>query len=147
MCSLARNDVRVTDNIGRRGFVEKITATLASSGGLSFFSFPSQARAADNKGSSLAELKSVIQQARSQLEPVPEIIEKQQWDKVRAILITPPLSDLWTTTRRGGNILMDVASAVGDAGGDELNILELREEAQSHLRCTFSFLGFESQKI
>ena len=29
---------------------------------------------------------------------------------------------------------MDIASAVGDAGGDELSILELREEVQSHLR-------------
>jgi len=83
---------------------------------------------------SLTDLKAAVQKARAQLEPIPGIIEKQEWDKVRAILITPPLSDLWTTTKKGSNILMDVAEAVGSAGGDEFNVLELREEAQSHLR-------------
>ena len=29
---------------------------------------------------------------------------------------------------------MEVAEAVGEAGGDEFNVLELREETQSHLR-------------
>ena len=82
----------------------------------------------------LASLKATVQQARGQLDPVSGIIEKQQWDKVRAILITPPLSDFWTTTKKGSNVLMEVAAAVGDAGGDEFNVLELREEAQSHLR-------------
>lgn len=84
----------------------------------------SVAVAADTKNN-LRELQSLLQQAQKQLDPIPSIIEKQQWDKVRAILITPPLSDCWTNSKRSSNLLQDVANAVGDAGGDELAILEV----------------------
>ena len=119
--------------MSRRSLGQKMAALSLSVAGLSpslLVLAPKPAGAAE----SLADLKATVQKARAQLDPVPAIIEKQQWDKVRAILITPPLSDFWTTTKKGSNILMNVASAVGDAGGDEFNILELREETQSHLR-------------
>lgn len=47
---------------------------------------------------------------------------------VRAILIKPPLSDLWTS---GGSkkVLNDYADAI-----DEIEALELREDLISHLR-------------
>jgi hypothetical protein len=85
-------------------------------------------------GTPLAELKVTVEQARKQLDAVPAIISSEKWDQIRAILITPPLSDFWTTTKKTSNILMDIADAVGDAGGDELQVLELREDLQSHLR-------------
>ena len=93
------------------------------------FAIPTNVNAA-----SLAELQATAQKARNQLDAVPAIIQTEEWDKVRAILITPPISDFWTASKRGTNILKDIADAVGDAGGDELNILELREDLQSHLR-------------
>jgi len=81
----------------------------------------------------LMELQSTLQKARDQLEPVPDIIREEKWDKIRAILITSPLSDCWTTTKKGG-LLLNIADAVGNADGDELAVLELREELVSHLR-------------
>lgn len=55
--------------------------------------------------------------------------------KVRAILIKPPLSDLWAS---GGTkqLLKQYADAIGNElpNGDEMAALELREDAISHLR-------------
>ncbi|CAB9514653.1 expressed unknown protein [Seminavis robusta] len=113
--------------VNRRDFWQEIGSLTASS----LLLLPQQALAA---GPSLAELQATTQKARTQLEAVPDIIKKEEWDRVRALLITPPLSDFWTTTKKGGNVLMQIADAVGDAGGDELQILELREDVQSHLR-------------
>ena len=124
--------------ISRRCLVQKMvtSAVLCLAGGAGISLFPSSFEPAwaSSSAATLADLKATVQQARSQLDPVSGIIEKQQWDKVRAILITPPLSDFWTTTKKGTNVLMEVAEAVGEAGGDEFNVLELREETQSHLR-------------
>jgi hypothetical protein len=54
---------------------------------------------------------------------------------VRAILIKPPLSDLWSS---GGTkqLLKQYADAIGNElpDGDEIAALELREDAISHLR-------------
>ena len=63
---------------------------------------------------------------------VPGLLEARKWDSVRAILITPPLSDCWGKNARP--LLREYASAVGDGGGDELAALEAREDAMSHLR-------------
>ncbi|KAL7572602.1 hypothetical protein ACA910_010359 [Epithemia clementina (nom. ined.)] len=109
----------------------------------------------------LQAYQSMLQTARNQLNAVPAILEREKWDQVRAILITPPLSDCWTTSLSSSSqsqssqsqsprgttrtttttsstttntFWKSVASAVGDAGGDELAILEGREELQSHLR-------------
>mmetsp|Transcript_20475 Transcript_20475/g.38833 ORF Transcript_20475/g.38833 Transcript_20475/m.38833 type:complete len:214 (-) Transcript_20475:164-805(-) len=83
-------------------------------------------------GSSLEDTLNLIQQAREQLSPVPDLIKQEKWDSVRAILITPPLSDCWAKTSRP--LLKLYAEALGDAGKDELAALEAREEANSHLR-------------
>ena len=63
---------------------------------------------------------------------VPGLLEARKWDSVRAILITPPLSDCWGKNARP--LLRDFAAALGDSGGDELAALEAREDAMSHLR-------------
>ena len=81
---------------------------------------------------SLTETVALIRQAREQLAPVPQLIQQEKWDSVRAILITPPLSDCWAKT--GRPLLNGYAAALGDAGLDELAALEAREEAISHLR-------------
>jgi hypothetical protein len=119
--------VKYSKNLGslsRRSFWESAGALSSS------LLLPRRAFA----GISLDELKMTTEQARKQLDTVPAIISTEKWDQIRALLITPPLSDFWTTTKKGNNILMNIAGAVGDAGGDELQVLELREDLQSHLR-------------
>lgn len=85
------------------------------------------------KGETLEQLQSQLKQARAQLNPVPKLIQEQKWDSVRAILITPPLSDCWSKT---GKLLQSYANAIGEElpDGDELAALELKEEALDHLR-------------
>ena len=80
----------------------------------------------------LDESLSLVRQARAQLTAVPDLIKAEKWDSVRAILITPPLSDCWAKTNRP--LLQNYAEAVGDAGKDELAALEAKEDANSHLR-------------
>lgn len=73
-----------------------------------------------------------IEQARTQLEPVPKLIQEEKWDAVRAILITPPLSDCWSKTSK---LLKNYADAIGELpDGDEFAALELKDDAEYHLR-------------
>ena len=83
---------------------------------------------------SFATLLQTMQQAKAQLDPVPKLIEQGKWDSVRAILIEPPLVDCWGKTSSLRPILKQYAEALGDAGGDELEALELREALIGHLR-------------
>lgn len=53
---------------------------------------------------------------------------------ITAILITPPISDLWGKASSTKAVLQTYAEQLGDAGGDELAVLEAREELVSHLR-------------
>ena len=81
---------------------------------------------------SLTTLLAQMKQAQSQLDKVPSLIENEKWDSIRAILITPPLSDCWAKTNRP--LLSKYAEELGNVGGDELAALEAREELVSHLR-------------
>lgn len=83
----------------------------------------------DNLPTTLLQIK----EARTQLEPVPNLIKEEKWDAVRAILIKPPLSDCWT---KSSKLLNTYAQAIGDElpDGDELAALELKEEALDHIR-------------
>lgn len=83
---------------------------------------------------SLQDLLLQINEARTQLEPVPQLIQSEKWDSIRAILITPPLSDCWAKTNKP--LLMNYAEAIGNEvpDGDELAALELKEDLLYHLR-------------
>jgi hypothetical protein len=96
------------------------------------FPLATQVQAVDSTPNSLPELLPLVKEARVQLDAVPGLINAEKWDSVRAILIKPPLSDCWAKTSRP--LLSNYAQAVGDAGGDELGVLEAKEEAVSHLR-------------
>mmetsp|Transcript_14396 Transcript_14396/g.48141 ORF Transcript_14396/g.48141 Transcript_14396/m.48141 type:complete len:190 (+) Transcript_14396:64-633(+) len=83
--------------------------------------------------SDLADLSALVEKARRQLDPVPGLIENRKWDAIRAILITPPLSDCWSKNAKP--LLRSYASALGATpNGDELAALEAREEAVTHLQ-------------
>ncbi|KAH8055503.1 hypothetical protein JL721_10232 [Aureococcus anophagefferens] len=52
------------------------------------------------------------------LDDVPALIEAGKWDSVRAILIQPPIADVWGKNAKP--LLKRYAEAVGNADGDEL---------------------------
>lgn len=70
----------------------------------------------------------LIEEARRQLDSVPKLIDNQKWDSVRAILITPPLSECWAS--KNTKLLKQYAESVDD----DFAALEAREEAVNHLR-------------
>lgn len=77
-----------------------------------------------------ADALAQIQTAKAQMDPIPKLIENEQWDAVRGILVTPPLSDLWTRSSKK----VDLLTAYAETVDDELTVLELKEELQGHLR-------------
>jgi hypothetical protein len=106
---------------------------VVTAGGVAMtLTLPAPAHASTETPTLLQDLLPIMKQARDQLEPIPGLIKAEKWDSVRAILIQPPLSDCWA---KGGKMLLpNYATAIGDAGGDELAALEAREEVITHLR-------------
>lgn len=71
----------------------------------------------------------MIEGAILQLDPaVPGHIEKEQWDSVRNLLASPPLSDLL----RQPALLNDYSSLVPEENG--LDVLQAKEELVTHAR-------------
>ncbi|KAL7432266.1 hypothetical protein ACHAXH_001726 [Discostella pseudostelligera] len=114
----------------RRSFVNRsVAATLGTA---LIFNRPNAVIAADEN---LASILGQIKEARDQIEIIPDLIKSEKWDAVRAILIKPPLANMWAS---GGQskLLKNYADAIGNElpHGDEIAVLELREEVISHLR-------------
>jgi len=71
-----------------------IARTIAAVGwvNLPVFTVATPAMASSDDVSALLKQ---VKEARAQLDAVPDLIKAEKWDSVRAILITPPLSDCW----------------------------------------------------
>ena len=126
----------ICEERSRRDVLSKCAKATSGATILSFgvlpFAFPAQAAAVS--AGDFATLRDKVTEARRQLDPVPNLIKEEKWDSIRAILITPPLSDCWGKSSGANPLLRNYAEAVGDQGGDELAALEAREEALDHLR-------------
>ncbi|KAL3919354.1 MAG: hypothetical protein SGARI_007232 [Bacillariaceae sp.] len=126
------NDIKEDPSLSRRNLLSK--AAIASTGGAALLLLqPSLPANAAPASSSVSDLLSLLKEADAQMDKIPALIESEKWDSVRALLISQPLSDC---REKGASnpILPKYADAVGDAGGDELSVLEAKEELQSHLR-------------
>ena len=78
------------------------------------------------------ELRLQIEMALKQINNIPELIQNEKWDSIRAILIEHPIYDCWN---KNTPMLKSYADALGATPtGDELSALEQREELISHLR-------------
>jgi hypothetical protein len=75
-----------------------------------------------------------VKLARTQLDIVPSYIQAEQWDKVRAVLITSPVSDFWTksSSSTSPSLLLQLSELVDEE--HELDILDLRQDLLNHLR-------------
>jgi len=99
-------------------------AILQLSAIITFFS-PSLSKADSNEELPLKAAE--IHKAIGRLEQVTELIEKEKWDSVRAVLSKPPLSDMWA---KNSPFLKSYTELLSD----ELAGLEAREETISRLR-------------
>ena len=133
---VCQNSVEVAEENRSRRDVLSICARATFGAAILSFGMPfaSPAQAAAASGGDFAALRDKVTEARRQLDPVPNLIKEEKWDSIRAILITPPLSDCWGKSSGANPLLRNYAEAVGDQGGDELAALEAREEALDHLR-------------
>jgi len=125
--SLSQNN-KVARVSSRRDFVDRTSLLFVA---VAASSQPAVAATPTPTTSNTSNL-SLLQRARTQMDSVPNLIEKEKWDSIRAILIEPPLSDCWSKKSR--SLLAIFAEEVGNAGGDELAALEAKEELVSQLR-------------
>jgi hypothetical protein len=118
----------------KKGYAHRRTFLHGVAAFLSLAPMISAAAASDPSLSDLQlpNLLSRIKEARAQLDAVPDLIRSEKWDSVRAILITPPLSDCWAKGAKP--TLQKYAEAIGEADGDELAVLESRDDLASSLR-------------
>lgn len=119
----------VSFNQERRSFLRDFVSIAAGSGGSMVYVTKASAIEKEDFSTILNKVK----EARNQLDPIPTLIQEEKWDSVRAILITPPLSDCWAKTAKP--LLVNYAEQIGELpDGDELAALEFKEEALDHLR-------------
>ena len=113
----------------RRAFLKTSTGLI----GLNSFRSPALSV---EENVSLVSLLNELKTAKTQLDPIPDLIKDEKWDSIRTILATPPLSSCWTKTGQSKPLLMKYADAIGNElpDGDELAALEGKEDAISHLR-------------
>lgn len=89
-------------------------------------SMPQRAMAApsDIRSTLLVELKD----SKSKLIPIPDLLQAQEWDKVRNILKTPPVNKLWNLGE-SQNTVMQLAKELGDP-----ELFELKDELSYQLQ-------------
>ena len=125
------NGDAIATQMYRRSFLGRVVP-LTAGVAATFMQTPNALAVAADK-EDFSSLLSKIKEARSQLDPIPSLIQEEKWDSVRAILITPPLSDCWAKTAKP--LLLKYAEQIGELpDGDELAALEYKEEALDHLR-------------
>mmetsp|Transcript_33973 Transcript_33973/g.79976 ORF Transcript_33973/g.79976 Transcript_33973/m.79976 type:complete len:239 (-) Transcript_33973:335-1051(-) len=116
-------------NPSRRAFLSR-AAIVASWSAIALAGAP-PAKAAADASENVQSMRSLLLEAKAQLDTVPGLLKEEKWDGVRGLLTEAPLRDCWSKTTP---ILKTYAEAIGDTGGDELSALEGREDLLQHLR-------------
>lgn len=98
---------------------------LTSSAVLGFATFADKAFAADETVDSMID---ELVASKKNLESVPGLLQAQEWEKVRAILKSPPVSNLWNLGD-GKNTLLKVSKAT-----DEFELIDLKDELSISLQ-------------
>ena len=77
---------------------------------------------------STSDLVAEIQDIKSKIEPIPSLLEAQEWDKVRTILKTPPVNKVWNLGD-SQNTILKLARETGN-----VELLELHDELSISLQ-------------
>lgn len=86
----------------------------------SFVSQPIAASAAATTATK--DLINDLVSSKDKMKPIPELLQQGEWDKVRTILKTPPIIQLWNLGE-SQNTLVKLAKETGD-----IELLELKDE-------------------
>lgn len=109
----------------RRSFLSKII-TSSSSATLLITSLPTTAHAASSKEELLSDLTTSL----TKISSIPPLLESAEWDKVRTILKTPPVNQLWNLGE-SQNTLVKLAKETGN-----FDLMEVKDELAISLQMT-----------
>lgn len=110
----------------RRSFLSKIIAT-SSSATLLITSSPTTAHAAS---STKEQLLTDLSTSLTKISSIPPLLEQSEWDKVRTILKTPPVNQLWNLGE-SQNTLVKLAKETGN-----FDLMEVKDELAISLQMT-----------
>lgn len=88
------------------------------------------AHAADTKDSLISDLTASLKQ----IETIPSLIDAAEWDKVRTVLKTPPVAELWNLGE-SRNTLVKLAKETG-----EFDLMEMKDELAISLQMTDQYV-------
>ncbi|GMH61367.1 hypothetical protein TrLO_g8728 [Triparma laevis f. longispina] len=111
--------LRLPAMANRRAFIVTATSSLLIP--------TSPARTSAAETSTLSSDLFSLETSLSQLNKIPTLITNQKWDSVRAVLLEPPLKDLWAKNT-------PFTKAYASKVEDELSALEASDELLTHLR-------------
>lgn len=111
----------------RRSFLSTV-ATVSSSAAADIVATPAQPAfaAEESKESLIADLKDSL----SKIQAIPPLLESSEWDKVRTVLKTPPVNQLWNLGE-SKNTLVKLAKETGD-----FELMEMKDELAISLQMT-----------
>ena len=104
-------------DISRRTFLSTVIAATAVS---SFAILPIQSAyaAADSKDALIADLQTSL----TKIETIPSLVDSAEWDKIRTVLKTTPVVELWNLGE-SKNTLVKLAKETG-----EFDLMEMKDE-------------------
>jgi len=106
-----------TKEPSRRAFLSNLQTTVLAPAVIAAIQ-PSIANAAGGT----ADLVNDLAASKEKLKPIPDLLNAGEWDKVRTILKTPPVNQLWNLGE-SKNTLVKLAKETG-----EFELLELKDE-------------------
>jgi len=115
-----RQDMQIMES-SRRNFLSTIGSSIAAT---TVLNQSQPANAASTKDALIADLN----ESYAKLVTIPDLLQQQEWDKVRTILKTPPIVQLWNLGD-SKNTLVQLAKETGD-----FELLEAKDELSISLQ-------------
>ncbi|KAG7348556.1 hypothetical protein IV203_017261 [Nitzschia inconspicua] len=99
------------------------TMSLTIAGTTAVLSFPSVSVAA-----SVEDYIQELKTTKSKIQEIPDLLQQQEWDKVRTILKTPPVNYLWNLGD-SSNTVLKLAKETGD-----VDLFEIKDDLAYNLQ-------------
>ena len=108
----------------RRNFISTVVGSSIAAASVMTTQFSQPAFAASTKDALIADLND----SYAKLSTVPDLLQQSEWDKVRTILKSPPIIQLWNLGD-SKNTLVQLAKETGD-----MELLEAKDELSISLQ-------------
>ncbi|KAG7369267.1 hypothetical protein IV203_032010 [Nitzschia inconspicua] len=102
---------------------QTMSSSLTIAGTTAVLSFPSVSVAA-----SVEDYIQELKTTKSKIQEIPDLLQQQEWDKVRTILKTPPVNYLWNLGD-SSNTLLKLAKETGD-----VDLFEIKDDLAYNLQ-------------